>query len=136
MRKPSLPDQLDTARADLAAMATPRTHAEWRRASTALRHARRIARALKQAWTPRVDCGGSHRYLYAETHGATTRCYSGTRGLGSLGMIRHHATLYRQGSTMGRIADAGRFAAICRREGPVPLPDRREPAGDVERLAA
>lgn len=136
MRKPSLSDQLDTASAELAAMATPRTHAEWRRASTALRHARRVARALKQAWTPRVDCGHSHRYLFVWEHADATGCYNGRSRLGSLGMIRHHAALYRQGSIMGRVADARRFAAICQREGPVPLPDLRCTAGEVERIAA
>jgi hypothetical protein len=136
MRKPSLSDQMDAARADLAAIATPRTHAEWRRASTALRRARRIARALKQAWTPRVDCGGSHRYLSAWTHGDTTDCYNGAAGLGSLRIVRHHAQMYRQGSWVGRLSDAHYFAAACRREGPVPLPDLRWRAGEVERLAA
>jgi len=129
-------DALDEALAAVAALSAPRTQAEWRRASTALRTARRITRTRKRAMTIQIMCGGSHRYLYAETHGATTRCYSGTRGLGSLGMIRHHAALYRQGSTRGRVADARHFAVACRRESPVPLPDRREPAGDVERLAA
>ncbi len=131
MRKPSLSDQLDAAQDDLATMAAPRTHAEWRRVSTAIRHARRLARALKQAWTPRVACGGSHRYISAWSHGDVTDCYNGPSRLGSLGMIRHHAALYRQGSTRGRVTDARRFAAICRREGPVPLPDLREPRGAV-----
>lgn len=53
-------------------------------------------------------------------------------------MIRHHAALYRQGSTRGRVADARYFADASRREGPVPLPDLRQsiPAALARHAAA
>lgn len=118
-------DALDEALEAIAGLSVPRTQAEWRKASTALRTARRINRTRKRAMTVQIMCGGSHRYLHAETYGSATGCYTGARGLGSLRMIQHHVFLYREGSTKGRVADARYFATVCRREGPVPLPDLR-----------
>lgn len=122
-------DALDEALEAVAALSAPRTQAEWRKASTALRTARRITLARKRTMTIQIMCGGSHRYLYAETWRPVTGCYTVARGLGSLGMIRHHAALYRQGSTKDRVADARYFASVCRSEGPVPLPDTADAAG-------
>lgn len=131
-------DALDAAKAVLAALPAPRAQREWRAVSTALRAVRRIALARRQGLTAQKECGGAFRYLYADTCRAVTGCYNGARGLGSLAMIGHHATLFRQGARLGRVADARYFAEASRREGPVPLPDLRQsvPAALARHAAA
>lgn len=124
-------DTLDEALAAVAALSAPRTQAEWRKVSTALRTARGITQTRKRAMTIQIMCGGSHRYLYAETYGPATGCYSGALGLGTLRLIQHHAFMYREGSTRGRVADVRYFATVCRREGPVALPNLRGSLDDA-----
>jgi len=99
----------------------PRSQADWRQASTAMRLARR-ANQRKVGRTIYVECGSFARRIYLEATWGQMNCYNGPSPLGAIGMIGHHRIMYQSGLCDGRLAFAKDFACAARRDGPVPLP--------------
>lgn len=121
------PETFETLRERAEAMPAPRTHAEFRAISTALRTARRAWRGdpyRMPALSVLVD--GHHRRITTQAHtcgGLVTIYRTSPAVLGYLGLIRHAVHMHRQGCTEDRLQDARCFAVACRSAGPVPLPE-------------
>lgn len=128
-------DALDAAKAVCAALPTPRTQAEWRRASTALRTARKLARARNVGFTAQIACGSSHRYLMCDAWSACACCYNGGGRFNELALMTYYRLRLVDGDRAGRVDGARSFAARSRQIGPAPLPELRGTAS-VQRLAA
>lgn len=98
----------------------PRSQAEWRAASTAMRAARRHPNRVGR--TIHIECGSFRRRVYLESTWGGMRCYNGPSPLTDIGMIGHHRAMYLHGIPENRVAFARDFARASRRNGPVPLP--------------
>lgn len=104
----------------VAAMPPPRSQAEWRQVSTAIRKARRH-NVAKIGRTISLECGAGRR-LYLESTWGGMSCYNGPSPLRMVAMIGHQAAMYRQGLRGGRLLAGRDFAGAARRDGPVALP--------------
>ncbi|PDT77197.1 hypothetical protein [Bradyrhizobium sp. C9] len=99
---------------------SPRSQAEWREASTAMRLARRHPGRVGR--TIYIECGTFARRIYLEATWGGVNCYNGPHPFGYVNMIAHHRFVLRQGLREGRVAEARHFAEASRLRGPVPLP--------------
>jgi hypothetical protein len=99
----------------------PRSQAEWREASRAMRLARR-ANQRQTGRTIYIECGSFARRIYLESTWGGMRCYNGPGPLGNVGMIGHHRVMFLRGDHASRVEFARHHAAAARRDGPVPLP--------------
>lgn len=128
MRKPK-PDAFDVARAALESAALPRSQAEWRATSTALRRARALYREARRTCglTLTVPAASTRRYLHLEmTYARGVAVYNGASPAGYLPYVRSARVRYAEGSRAGRVRDAESWARASRLAGPVPIPGAAE----------
>ncbi|WLA80311.1 hypothetical protein [Bradyrhizobium elkanii] len=115
--KVTTPDDLFMA---LAKRAAPRSQAEWREASTALRECRRANRS-PWARTASIRCGSLHRRLDLWGDGPIGY-YNGPSPVSWIDMIGFYRRRYMEGDTAQRLEHARQFAARSREDGPIALP--------------
>jgi hypothetical protein len=101
--------------------APPRSQAEWREASTAMRTARRAAGPGRE-WdrTIEIECGSPRRRLTLWGHNMSV--YNGPSRFSYIAMIGFSRRRYIEGCKARRVQDAREFAAASRADGAVPLP--------------
>jgi hypothetical protein len=114
-------DVLEALTQTAAALTPPRTQAEWRRASTILRLARREALSLNRACDVHVLCGGWYRRIRVGTW-ERVGVYNGPSPITDGLMIAFHRRQHMAGIGLSRLADAQIFAQRSREAGPVRLP--------------
>lgn len=116
-------DVLATLMAAAAALPLPRSQADWRRASTFLRLARRQAVNQNRACEPHILCDGYHRRIRVGTW-EPVGVYNGPSPISDLLMIAFHRRQHVAGVPIGggRLAAARIFAERSRETGSVRLP--------------
>ena len=116
-------DVLAALMAAAAALPPPRSQADWRRASTFLRLARRQALHQNRACESRILCGGYHRRIRVGTW-EPVGVYNGPSPISDLLMIAFHRHQHVAGVPIGggRLAAARIFAERSREAGSVRLP--------------
>jgi hypothetical protein len=99
----------------------PRSQAEWRATSRAMREARRaLGQGREFTRTISVRCGSLHRRI--DLWGPYMKVYNGPSPVCWIDMIGGYRRRYMEGSKDGRLEGARQFAARSREEGPIRLP--------------